>query len=548
MAKDTPAPAGEQEPAARRFPRNSAHKARQVGEFTGQRLGDYLLQELLGIGGMSDVYRANDLVLMRDVAVKVLASALAEDSEYVERFRTEARRVAALSHPSLIPVYHAGEDTVGGRRLLYLVMPLLQESLDDVLQREGKLPPAEAASLVLQVADGLQVAHAKGLIHRDVKPGNILLDAEGKALLADFGLARDIKRPPHEITRQPWGTPEYMAPEQLHGDTVDQRADVYALGVVLYELLTGKRPFDGSSAYDIAAQALSGPLKPPSTYEPAISSRLDDVVLMALARERGARYPGMAEFIAALHDAAHDAASQRPEHATDVGDAVTTPLPNPSRSSLQLAVQAALRGSRRRSLRWLLGFMVAVSVLAVGFGVALPAIQRQWQSARTLSGASNNGSLGQVSPTSTGDLLSNQTPIATPNATNTPSARPTTAVAATAVTTATAQPLTTLTLTPTPLVLTQSATNPKTCSATQTVTNNTASTVGWAWQKPTISGFHFQIDGKPSVGWPTTTTSAPPGGQNTLVVTADCKAQAISYAVLVKDTLGGQYTFIMTIQ
>ena len=167
---------------------------------------------------MADVYWAYDAKLMRDVAVKVLASSLAQDPDYVDRFREEARRIAAFSHPHVVSVYHAGEVTLEGQRRLYLVMPLLHESLEDRLKREGKLPLAQAVRLALQVADGLQAAHRYGLVHRDVKPGNILLDTEGHALLTDFGLAREVRRGSHVISRQPWGTPEYMAPEQLQDD------------------------------------------------------------------------------------------------------------------------------------------------------------------------------------------------------------------------------------------------------------------------------------------------------------------------------------------
>lgn len=537
MAKHTPTPSGEQDMASGRSPRRVAHTTRQHGTFTERRLGSYHLRELLGFGGMADVYRAYDLILMRDVAVKVLASELAEDAAYVDRFRTEARRVAALSHPHLVPVYHAGEDTIDGQRLLYLVMPLLHESLEDVLQREGKLPSAEAVSLVLQIADGLQAAHEKGLIHRDVKPGNILLDAEGQALLADFGLAREVRRDAREITRQPWGTPEYMAPEQLQGGASDQRADIYALGVVLYELLAGKRPFDGTSAYGIAAQALNGPLKLPSAYESAVSPELDRVVLTALARERDGRYPSMAAFASALRQAV----SQHAGKAGDFAAATTVPLPDHFWSS----PHSVLRASRWRSLKWMLALALASAMLVVTLGLALPPVLRHWQDPHDPANALGQGPVAQASPTSAGSLLlPDQTPLPTPTtvATNTPYARPV------ATATATAHAVSTLTIAPTPLVLTPSTTNPKTCIATQTITNNTGSSVTWAWQKPQVSGFHFVIDGKPSVGWPIGPYTTSPGTPSSLVVTADCKPAAVSSAILVTDSLGNQYTFIMTLQ
>ena len=274
------------------IPGGSATRLRMQkrGALRGERLGSYQLGELLGVGGMAEVYRAEDLLLQREVAVKVIAAHLADNAEYVERFRGEAHRVASLSHPHLVPIYHAGEAEVQGRRLLYLVMPLLQESLRDLRRREGKLPPAEASWLVLQVADGLGAAHRSGIIHRDVKPGNVLLDTEGHPLLADFGIARELcaTSPSGVATTQAGevvGTPEYMAPEQLRGAAIDQRADVYALGAVLYELMTGRLPFDGATPYDLAAHVLHAPLTPPSVLEPEVVPAVERVVLTALARD-----------------------------------------------------------------------------------------------------------------------------------------------------------------------------------------------------------------------------------------------------------------------
>jgi eukaryotic-like serine/threonine-protein kinase len=287
---------------------SAAHRRIRRGALCGERLGSYQLGELLGVGGMAEVYRALDLLLDREVAVKVLAAHLADNAEYVERFRAEAHRVGSLSHPHLVPIYHAGEAEVQGRRLLYLVMPLLRESLRDLRRREGKLSPAEASWLVLQVADGLDAAHRSGIIHRDVKPGNVLLDTEGHPQLADFGIARELcatspsgvaPTQPEEIV----GTPEYMAPEQLRGAAIDQRADVYALGAVFYELLTGRLPFDGTTAYDLAAHVLHAPLTPPSALAPDVVPAVERVVLTALSRDPAERYATAGAFALALRQA-----------------------------------------------------------------------------------------------------------------------------------------------------------------------------------------------------------------------------------------------------
>lgn len=277
------------------------------GSLSGARLGDYQMGTLLGVGGMAEVYRAKDLVLQREVAIKVLATQLADDADSVKRFRAEARRVGGISHPHLVPVYYAGEAEVRGKRLLYLVMPLMRESLRDLRLRAGKLPATEAAWLVLQVAEGLEAAHRSGIIHRDVKPGNVLLDAEGHPALTDFGIARELWDTSSDVPTTEngliVGTPGYMAPEQLCGDPVDQRADVYALGAVFYELLTGQRPFVGATPYDLAAHVLHMPLTPPSVLEPDIPPAVEQVVLTALARNPAKRYASAAEFAQALRQA-----------------------------------------------------------------------------------------------------------------------------------------------------------------------------------------------------------------------------------------------------
>ncbi len=291
-----------------------------VGGLTGQRLGDYELTALLGAGGMAEVYRGLDVGLGRAVAVKVLPASLAGDPGYVARFRAEARRVAALDHPHIVPVYHYGEE----RGLLYLVMPILKESLRDRLERalagtDEPLSIVAAARYVMEIAAGLDMAHAQGIVHRDVKPENILLDEAGTALLTDFGIAREasVLRQPGQVrtlaaTGLPVGTPEYMAPEQLRGVSVDQRADVYALGAVLYELLTGVAPHEAPTPYEVAALALTQPILPPSMHNPKVWPELERVALLALAADPAARYQDMRAFAVALRQAVLSRATSGP--------------------------------------------------------------------------------------------------------------------------------------------------------------------------------------------------------------------------------------------
>jgi serine/threonine-protein kinase len=269
-------------------------------------LGGYRLTALLGAGGMAEVYQGSDPGSGRDVAVKVLPRALAQDPGYVNRFRDEARRVAALKHPNVVPLLRYGEE--GG--LLYIVMPVLAESLRDRMERDRVIAPTEAAKLAVQVAAALDAAHKQGLVHRDVKPENVLINGQGRALLTDFGISREVDvlskasaQRTLAATGLPVGTPEYMAPEQLRGGAFDQRVDVYALGAVLYEMLTGHVPHDANTPYEVAALVLTEPTRPPSQHNPAIWPALDRVVMRALAPDAADRYPDMLSFATALRHA-----------------------------------------------------------------------------------------------------------------------------------------------------------------------------------------------------------------------------------------------------
>jgi protein kinase-like protein/TIR domain-containing protein len=278
------------------------HKiAGENGALSGQRLGDYLLLDLLNVGGMAEVYRGRDLTNNHDVAVKVLPPALAADPQYVTRFKYEAALVGKLAHPNIVPIERYGEQGP----YLYLVMPLLDGSLRDILNQGQRIHPADAVIVGTQIASALAAVHALGLIHRDVKPDNILFSRD-RALLTDFGITRriEVKRPgqiPTLVgTGLPVGTPQYMAPEQLDGQHVDHRADLYALGAVLYELLTGRPPHVADGPYAVAARVLQDPIVPPSQLNPAVWPELDAVVMRALARDPADRYANAASMRDAL--------------------------------------------------------------------------------------------------------------------------------------------------------------------------------------------------------------------------------------------------------
>jgi eukaryotic-like serine/threonine-protein kinase len=266
-----------------------------VGELISER---YELEELVGTGGMSSVYRAHDRLLERDVALKVLHPQFTADTDYVERFRREARSVAQLSHPNIVTVIDRGEQD--DRQ--YIVFEYVDgENLKSLVEREGPLSEEDVVRLGLQIARALGFAHEHGLVHRDVKPQNVLLNGGGQAKVTDFGIARslDVKGGLTQ-TGTVMGTSDYIAPEQARGSKVDEQSDIYSLGAVLYELLTGEVPFPGDNFVAVAMRHINEP--PPSVRErrPDVSPRLDAAIRRAMAKEPRDRFRSMDELCAEL--------------------------------------------------------------------------------------------------------------------------------------------------------------------------------------------------------------------------------------------------------
>ena len=256
-------------------------------DLIGKNLGKYQIRQEIGRGGMGAVYRAYDPGLEREVAIKVLAPHLTWESHFVDRFRREAQMVAALNHPNIVIIHAIGEQ--GGFH--YLVMDLVVgEPLSTLIRRHGPLPPAQVARILSQVADALDYAHSRGLIHRDVKPGNILVDSEDRVTLTDFGIARAVEGTRLTMTGMSLGTPQYMSPEQIVGNPVDARTDVYSLGVVLYEMLTGRVPFTADTPVAVMHMQTNTPPPSPRTHMPSLPREVEQVVLRALAKDPGARY------------------------------------------------------------------------------------------------------------------------------------------------------------------------------------------------------------------------------------------------------------------
>src|SRR5438105_15326247 len=259
--------------------------------------GRYELEELVGSGGMSSVYRAHDRLLDRKVALKVLHEQYMEDADYVERFRHEARAVAALSHPNIVTVIDRGEHE--GRQ--FIVFEYVDgENLKRMIERRGPAPVPTALELASQVARGLAFAHQQGVVHRDVKPQNVLLNGDGQAKVTDFGIARTLDVDGVTQTGTVLGTSNYIAPEQASGQPVDVQTDVYSLGVVLYELLAGDVPFPGENFVVVATKHVNEP--PPNLLDvrKAVPLRVAAAVDRALEKDPAARFPTMDAFAAEL--------------------------------------------------------------------------------------------------------------------------------------------------------------------------------------------------------------------------------------------------------
>ena len=259
----------------------------------------YRLTERLGSGGMADVYRAFDERLRREVAVKVLRP-IDSDPSFNERFRREARHAASIQHPNVAAVYDVGEDG----DLRYIVMELVPGgTLKDLVRRRGALSEDEALTIAERVARGLEAAHARGVVHRDLKPHNVLLGADGQPRIVDFGIAKATGGTALTSTAAVLGSAHYFSPEQASGAPADHRSDLYGLGVVLFELLTGKLPFDGDNPIEIAMRHVHDAPPRPSSWRPDLSRATDEVVLRALEKTPDRRYENAAAMATALRRA-----------------------------------------------------------------------------------------------------------------------------------------------------------------------------------------------------------------------------------------------------
>ncbi|GAA3474168.1 serine/threonine-protein kinase [Nonomuraea roseola] len=341
--------------------------------------GRYRLDTRIGAGGMGEVWRGEDIVLARTVAVKVLLPGRTDDPGFVARFQGEARAMATVNHPGVVDVYDYGVHQVAGAgATVYLVMKFVDgEALDRLLQRLGRIAPEPAMELIAQAAAALQAVHDQGIVHRDVKPGNLLVQRDGTLVITDFGIARQDVANRLTDAGMVLGTAAYCAPEQAEGAPVTPAVDIYALGVVAYECLVGVRPFDGDSPVTIALKHIrEAPPPLPAEIPPSVRA----VVERALSKDPLRRFPSASAMAAAARQAVQSAQAGSPPSLTDLAPVTgATMAPSPSTGVVQppenttVTTPGSRRGTRRAAKATggrgaLVAGIAAVAVLGVGAG------------------------------------------------------------------------------------------------------------------------------------------------------------------------------------
>jgi serine/threonine protein kinase/ligand-binding sensor domain-containing protein len=341
-------------------------------QYIGMRLGRYQIVEQIGQGGMATVCKAYQPSMDRYVAIKILPSHFTEDKSFVGRFTQEARTLARLEHPHILPVHDYGEQ----EGITYLVMRYVEAgTLKDLIHREGPIDVREAARIVGQVGDALDYGHNQGVVHRDIKPSNVLIDQHGNTFLTDFGIAKLVAETAHfTASGAVIGTPAYMSPEQGMGQPVDTRCDIYSLGVVLYELVTGGVPYQAETPLAVLLKHVNAPLPPPRQIKPDLPPAVERVILKAMAKAPDDRYQTAKEMIAALDRAVAEATDTRTEPKVPVDkldETVLKPRPSPPPPvAAPGAPPSATPAPSRAKIPWL-PISAAVAVLAALLVVAL---------------------------------------------------------------------------------------------------------------------------------------------------------------------------------
>ncbi len=337
----------------------------------------YELGELIGYGGMAEVHRGRDVRLGRDVAIKILRADLARDPSFLNRFRREAQSAAGLNHPAIVAVYDTGEDLspVDGAPVPYIVMEYVEgRTLREILKAEGPLPPRRAMEITSDVAGALDFSHRNGLIHRDVKPANVMITTTGAVKVMDFGIARALSDNAATVTQTASviGTAQYLSPEQARGESVDARSDVYSTGCLLYELLTGNPPFQGDSPVAVAYQHVRENAAVPSSIAVAVPAALDSIVMKALAKNPLNRYQSAGEMREDLQRALDNRPVQAEAVLTDADRTQIIAASNavPPQVPLDPAAQD-YDDQPNRAGAWIWVAVVAALLLVIGLGAYL---------------------------------------------------------------------------------------------------------------------------------------------------------------------------------
>jgi eukaryotic-like serine/threonine-protein kinase len=341
--------------------------------------GRYRLDAEIGRGGMSTVYRAFDTVLERPVAIKLMHREIAADSDQLERFRREARSVAQLNHPHVVTVIDAGEEPSpdsghagagahGGVGSPYIVLEYVEgETLKDVIRREGPLDIPQAIAYAIEIARALGAAHERQIVHRDVKPHNVLISEEGGAKITDFGIARTLTEQGLTMAGRVLGTTDYVSPEQALGQPVTGQSDLYSLGVVLFEMLTGDVPFHGSSPVAVAMKHVREDVPDVQRLRPDISAATAAVVERAVSKDLTRRYPDAASMVAELEEVLAIEAARAGQATGEVTSVLRT-LPGPARRRLPWRM--------RHPARWAISLALLVAIVAIAAVIAAEGAHR----------------------------------------------------------------------------------------------------------------------------------------------------------------------------
>jgi serine/threonine protein kinase len=344
--------------------------------FIGKKIGKYELVERLGRGGMAEVYKAYQRSLDRHVAIKILHPFLGEDPEFKERFETEARNVAKLHHPHIVQVFDFDFDP--NRELYYMVMefidgPTLKTRLLDLDLSGSVMPINDALKIIRDVGSALGYAHSRSMIHRDVKPGNVMLDKDGRVVLTDFGIARIVSGPNMTASGAMVGTPTYMSPEQGLGQSGDHRADIYSLGVMLYQLVTGGVPYEADTPVAVVLKHVNEALPAPSERNPEIPEAVERIIYKAMAKAPENRYQSVADFTKHLDSliVSTTLVLERPKTIPEIikETEITTEIPRPTaEDDTDIFVSGTVRRSSCFGL--IAAFMIAVLAAAAGAYIA----------------------------------------------------------------------------------------------------------------------------------------------------------------------------------